>query len=373
MCVFGTRPEAIKMAPVIRALRDARETEVTVCVTGQHRGMLDQMLRFFQIEPDYDLDVMRPGQSLVEVTAAVLSGVSSVLSESEPDVVLVQGDTTTTMAAALAAYYQRIPVGHIEAGLRTGDPYAPWPEEINRRLTSTMAHVHFAPTTAARDNLTREGVDPGRVVVTGNTVVDSLVWTRDRVLGDQALKAGFDRTFAFLNGEKRLVLVTGHRRESFGSGFENICEALLEIAGRGDVEVLYPVHLNPNVRGPVHERLSDHSAIHLIEPVDYPAFVYLMERSYLILTDSGGIQEEAPSLGKPVLVMRDVTERPEAVQSGAVEVVGTDPRRIVTAVGHLLNDPDRYRRMSTAGNPFGDGAAAGRIVAALLHQVVRPT
>ena len=362
LSVFGTRPEAIKMAPVVHALAADPEIDSRVCVTAQHRGMLDQVLDFFRIEPDHDLDLMQSGQSLSDVTGRVLNGVGEVLEAEQPDLILVHGDTNTTMSTALAGYYARMPVGHVEAGLRTGDPYAPWPEEMNRRLTGALAAVHFAPTDQARANLLKENTTPSAVHVTGNTVIDALLWTRDQIFSDAARIAALEEEFGFLNSEKRLVLVTGHRRENFGDGFRRICEALRQLADRGDVEVLYPVHLNPNVQGPVQELLGSHDAIHLVEPKDYPTFVYLMTRSEMILTDSGGIQEEAPSLGKPVLVMRETTERPEAVDAGTVRLVGTDVTTIVTEATRLLDDESQYEQMSRAHNPYGDGKAAPRIV-----------
>jgi UDP-N-acetylglucosamine 2-epimerase (non-hydrolysing) len=366
LTVFGTRPEAIKMAPVVRALTDSEAIEARVCVTSQHRQMLDQVLDLFAIRPDWDLDLMRAGQSLHDVTAGVLGGLDRVLGDWRPDRVLVHGDTTTTFAASLAAYYRQVPIGHVEAGLRTGNRYSPWPEEMNRRLTGALADLHFAPTARARDNLLRENVPADSVLVTGNTVIDALFAVRARLRGDAALVARLDDRFAFL-GEKRLVLVTGHRRESFGDGLRDMCLALADLAARGDITVLYPVHLNPNVKGPVHDILGGRADIHLIEPEDYLPFVYLMDRAALIVTDSGGIQEEAPSLGKPVLVTRDTTERPEAVEAGTVVVTGTDRARIVAEVARLLDDPAHYRRMSHAHNPYGDGRAAARIVAHLEH------
>jgi UDP-N-acetylglucosamine 2-epimerase (non-hydrolysing) len=371
LSVFGTRPEAIKMAPVVRALEADPDIESRVCVTAQHRGMLDQVLDFFSIRPDHDLDLMTHAQGLAEVTGRVLEGVFEVLGREEPDLVLVHGDTNTTMSAALAAYYAKVGVGHVEAGLRTGDRYAPWPEEMNRRITGALATLHLAPTESARENLLRENVDPESIVVTGNTVVDALLWTRDRILADEDQLRRYDRRFGFLDRHRRLVLVTGHRRENFGGGFENICGALADLAGRGDVEVLYPVHLNPRVKGPVEAMLGGTPGVHLVEPTDYPTFVYLMNRSHLILTDSGGVQEEAPSLGKPVLVMRETTERPEAVEAGTVRLVGTDHDLIVGEAVRLLDDEAWYRRMSQAHNPYGDGRAAPRILEAVKDRYAR--
>ena len=363
LLVFGTRPEAIKMAPVHRALARDPRFRVKVCVTAQHREMLDQVLELFGIEPEYDLDLMRPGQDLSAITGSVLEGMKGVLEEASPDYVLVHGDTTTTMAASLAAYYAQVPVGHVEAGLRTGDIYSPWPEEMNRRLTGSIATLHFAPTEAARANLLREGVDEARVAVTGNTVIDALLGMVERVRAGG--EGEFRERFEGIHFERRLVLVTGHRRENFGGGFERICGALAELSRTPDVEIVYPVHLNPNVQEPVHRILGSLPNVHLIAPQEYLPFLFLMDRAHLIITDSGGIQEEAPSLGKPVLVMRDTTERPEAVEAGTVRLVGTDTRVIVEAARSLLEDEDEYRSMSFAHNPYGDGAASQRIADAL--------
>jgi UDP-N-acetylglucosamine 2-epimerase (non-hydrolysing) len=363
LLVFGTRPEAIKMAPVVRELQKHPELfQVQVCVTAQHRQMLDQVLDLFGIVPDYDLDIMKPGQSLTDVTCNVLQGLAPVLEESHPDVVLVHGDTTTTMAASLAAYYQKIAVGHVEAGLRTGNIYSPWPEEMNRRLTGAITRYHFAPTEQSRLNLLAEGVADNNIVVTGNTVIDALLTVVDKVRNDAVLKKQMAERFSFLEPQKRLILVTGHRRENFGEGFENICHALKDISEtHSDVEIVYPVHLNPNVQEPVHRILGDTPSVHLIDPQDYLPFVWLMDRSHLIITDSGGVQEEAPSLGKPVLVMRDTTERPEAVTAGTVKLVGTDREKIVAETRELLQNPEAYERMTRAHNPYGDGNAAERI------------
>ena len=361
LLVFGTRPEAIKMAPVVWALRRVPGVVVRVCVTAQHRQMLDQVLQLFDIKPDQDLDLMKPGQDLTDITSNVLLAMRDALRSDRPDLVLVHGDTTTTFAASLAAYYERIPVGHVEAGLRTGDPYSPWPEEMNRRLAGAIAAFHFAPTAAARENLLREGVDPRHIFVTGNTVIDALLEISGKLERDSALASAFDNKFSFLNQEKRLVLVTGHRRENFGQGFEQVCLALRDIAQHEGVEVLYPVHLNPNVQQPVRAMLGGITGVHLIEPQDYLPFVYLMKRAHVVLTDSGGIQEEAPSLGKPVLVMRDTTERPEAVSAGTVKLVGTDRAKIVAETFALLDDTTSYARMSRATNPYGDGLASSRI------------
>ncbi|QWA11529.1 UDP-N-acetylglucosamine 2-epimerase (non-hydrolyzing) [Sodalis ligni] len=371
LSVFGTRPEAIKMAPLILALANDPAFESRICVTAQHREMLDQVLRLFSIIPDYDLNIMQPDQGLTEITSRILTGMKPVLQSFEPDVVLVHGDTTTTLATSLAAFYQHIPVGHVEAGLRTGNLYSPWPEEANRKLTGHLAMYHFSPTENARQNLLREGLAAERIFITGNTVIDALFWVRDRVMNDAALRAALEQRYDFLDGQKKLILVTGHRRESFGDGFERICSALAHIArNHPEVQVVYPVHLNPNVSEPVNRILSGIANIKLIDPQDYLPFVYLMDRAYMILTDSGGIQEEAPSLGKPVLVMRETTERPEAVAAGTVLLVGTDPARIQAAVSTLLNDVDEYHAMSRAHNPYGDGQACRRIIEALKnHQV----
>lgn len=360
LAIFGTRPEAIKMAPVVKALAQAPNVSSTVAVTAQHREMLDQVLKLFDIVPDHDLDIMKPGQGLHEITSNVLIGLKPVLQQVRPDLVLVHGDTTTTLAASLAAYYDRIPVGHVEAGLRTGDIYSPWPEEINRKVTGAITRLHFAPTEKSRQNLLREGVPDAHVHVTGNTVIDALLDVVARLEQDPQASATLDRQLG-IDPARRLILVTGHRRESFGGGFERICDALRRVAGRQDVHIIYPVHLNPNVIGPVKERLGDIANISLIAPQDYLPFVHLMRRADVILTDSGGVQEEAPSLGKPVLVMRDTTERPEAVEAGTVKLVGTDSDLIVTWINRLLDDPAAYNAMAKAHNPYGDGLAAGRI------------
>lgn len=355
------------MAPVIKKLQQQSELfRCLVCVTAQHRQMLDQVLELFQIVPDYDLNIMKPGQDLFDVTCNVLQGVKQVLEKEKPDLVLVHGDTTTTMAAALAAYYCKARVGHVEAGLRTHDKFAPFPEEVNRTLTGVVTDLHFVPTSMARENLLRESVPDDSIFITGNTVIDALLSVVERLETETALRLQFDQRFGFLDPVKRLILVTGHRRENFGAGFESICQALVDIAAAyPDSEILYPVHLNPNVREPVQRIMggSGLQNIHLIEPVDYLPFVYLMNRSHLIVTDSGGVQEEAPSLGKPVLVMRETTERPEAVSAGTVRLVGTSRGAIVGAAQTLLEDRDAYRQMSTAHNPYGDGRAAERISA----------
>jgi UDP-N-acetylglucosamine 2-epimerase (non-hydrolysing) len=362
LSVFGTRPEAIKMAPVIHALTPEKGVETRVCVTGQHREMLDQVMAAFALTPDYDLDIMRPGQALSEVFARVMSGLDGVLTQWRPDFVLVQGDTASSTAAAVAAFFRGIRVGHVEAGLRTGNLASPWPEEANRRLTAVVTARHYAPTRRAREALVQEGHAPESIVVCGNTVIDALMRVAREVTAPGPLRQSLEAKFSWLNPAKRLVLVTGHRRESFGAGFAQICEALATIARRGDVEIVYPVHLNPQVRGPVFERLSDYRNVALIEPLDYRQFVYLMSRSYLILTDSGGVQEEAPSLRKPVLVMRDTSERLEAVEAGVARLVSTDPATIVAAVDEMLDCDDAYAAMASGANPFGDGRASERIV-----------
>ena len=371
LTVFGTRPEAIKMAPLVHALAKDPHFEAKVCVTAQHREMLDQVLSLFSIVPDYDLNIMSPGQGLTEITCRILQGLKPVLESFKPDVVLVHGDTTTTAAASLAAFYQRIPVGHVEAGLRTGDLYSPWPEEANRTLTGHLAMYHFAPTENSRQNLLRENLSAKRIFVTGNTVIDALFWVRDRVMHDRALNADLSQRYPFLCEGKKMILVTGHRRESFGQGFEQICHALAEVAANNpDVQIVYPVHLNPNVSEPVNRILGHIDNIMLIEPQEYLPFVWLMNHAWLILTDSGGIQEEAPSLGKPVLVMRETTERPEAIDAGTVRLVGTDSQRIVDEVTRLLRDEEEYQRMSRAHNPYGDGRACERILSALKNNQV---
>ena len=372
LLVFGTRPEAIKMAPLVKTLQAQPEKFRTiVCVTAQHRQMLDQVLRIFDIAPDYDLDIMKPNQDLYDVTTRVLIGMRDVLNEVKPDVVLVHGDTTTSTAAALASFYQQIPVGHVEAGLRTYDIYSPWPEEMNRQLTGRIATYHFAPTPLAKHNLLRENVAENRIIVTGNTVIDALHIVTKRLAEDTELQqsvkgelAEFGYDVNRLNNRRKLVLITGHRRENFGEGFLNICHAIKNLAERyPDTDFVYPVHLNPNVRKPVFEILGDGAEknIFLIEPLQYLPFVYMMERSYLILTDSGGVQEEAPGLGKPVLVMRNTTERPEAVEAGTVLLVGTNRAKIEQGVIDLMETPEVYRKMSEAVNPYGDGLACSRI------------
>ena len=371
LIVFGTRPEAIKMAPLVKAFGKSQGADCKVCVTAQHRSMLDQVLTLFEITPDWDLDIMRAGQDLTDITSRILLGLRPILKEWCPDVVLVHGDTTTTLAASLASYYEKIPVGHVEAGLRTGNIYSPWPEEMNRKISGAIATYHFAPTVKAKENLLREGVNSSATLVTGNTVIDALFDVLSIIKSDVALEQKLLGEMPFLKENRRVVLVTGHRRENFGDGFENICAAIRKIArSNPDVLVVYPVHLNPHVREPVNRILSDVENVLLIEPLEYLPFVYLMSRSYLILTDSGGIQEEAPSLGKPVLVMRDTTERPEAVEAGTVKLVGTDCDAIVQEVVRLLTDPDQYGAMSEAHNPYGDGAACERVVSYVVEREV---
>lgn len=375
MLVFGTRPEAIKMAPLVKEFQKHPDTfQTTVCVTGQHREMLDQVLNIFDIRPDFDLNIMKQGQDLYDVTARVLTGMRDVLREAQPDVVLVHGDTTTSTAAALAAFYQQIPVGHVEAGLRTHNILSPWPEEMNRQITGRIASYHFAPTALSRQNLLQENVDDANITVTGNTVIDALYWVVDRIKNDRSLDAELEEVLRHagydvnrLADGRPLVLITGHRRENFGDGFINMCTAIKQLTERyPNVDFVYPMHLNPNVRRPIHEvfgdDLSNLGNMHFIEPLEYLSFVYLMEKSTIVLTDSGGIQEEAPGLGKPVLVMRDTTERPEALEAGTVKLVGTDREKIFNEVSTLLDDAAAYARMSQAVNPYGDGLACSRIV-----------
>ena len=375
MLVFGTRPEAIKMAPLVKEFQKHPDKfRTTVCVTGQHRQMLDQVLEIFGITPDYDLNIMKQGQDLYDVTARVLTGMRSVLDEARPDLVLVHGDTTTSTAAALAAFYKQIPVGHVEAGLRTHNIYSPWPEEMNRQITGRIASWHFAPTPLSRSNLTAEAVPEERILVTGNTVIDALHIVVDRIRNDSGLADGLKESLRLAGYDtertdagRRLVLITGHRRENFGEGFLNICRAIKALSEKyPEVDFVYPMHLNPNVRRPIHEvfgqELSGLGNMFFIEPLEYLSFVFLMEKSYIVLTDSGGIQEEAPGLGKPVLVMRDTTERPEALEAGTVRLVGTDCGRIASEVSSLMDSPDAYTRMSRAVNPYGDGRACPRIV-----------
>ncbi|MBV1878318.1 MAG: UDP-N-acetylglucosamine 2-epimerase (non-hydrolyzing) [Pseudomonadales bacterium] len=370
LVVFGTRPESIKLAPLVLQLMKTPEVIVEVCVTAQHREMLDQVLGLFEIEPKYDLNIMRPGQSLNQITARVLEGLEVVYDEFKPDLVLVHGDTSTTFAASLGAYHKQIQIGHVEAGLRTGDIYSPWPEEANRRLTSVITQIHFAPTEGAAANLRREGIDQSKIVITGNTVIDALLMVTEKIKTNVQLKDSLASKFPFLNADKKLILVTGHRRESFGGGFERICQAIQSIAKKHpDVQIVYPVHLNPQVQAPVNKYLSSTENIFLIEPQEYLPFVYLMTQAYFILTDSGGIQEEAPSLGKPVLVMRDTTERPEAIEAGTVILVGTDTQKICLEAEKLLSETDAYLSMSRSHNPYGDGLACGRIISTILSQI----
>ncbi|MDK2603643.1 UDP-N-acetylglucosamine 2-epimerase (non-hydrolyzing) [Vibrio vulnificus] len=366
LTVFGTRPEAIKMAPLVHALAADERFEAKCCVTAQHREMLDQVLELFEITPDYDLNLMKAGQSLNDVTARILLELKPVLQEFKPDVVLVHGDTATTFAASLAAYYEQIEVGHVEAGLRTGNIYSPWPEEANRKLTGALTKYHFAPTETSQQNLLQENYSEENIFVTGNTVIDALLMVKEKIEQDADLKATLAAQFPYLDENKKLILVTGHRRESFGGGFERICEALAQTAKQHpEVQILYPMHLNPNVREPVNRILSSVENVLLIEPQQYLPFIYLMDRAHIILTDSGGIQEEAPSLGKPVLVMRDTTERPEAVAAGTVKLVGTDVEKIVSNLNSLLTDSEAYQAMSFAHNPYGDGKACQRILDSL--------
>ncbi|MBQ4888548.1 UDP-N-acetylglucosamine 2-epimerase (non-hydrolyzing) [Shewanella sp. MMG014] len=363
LTVFGTRPEAIKMAPLVHALASDERFEAKCCVTAQHREMLDQVLELFEITPDYDLNLMKAGQTLNDVTARIVQELKPVLQDFKPDVVLVHGDTATTFAASLAAYYEQIEVGHVEAGLRTGNIYSPWPEEANRRLTGVLSKYHFAPTETSKENLLKENFDPENIIVTGNTVIDALLMVKNKIENDEDLNATLKNQFPILDESKKLILVTGHRRESFGGGFERICEALAITArAHPESQIVYPMHLNPNVREPVNRILGDVSNIHLIEPQQYLPFIYLMSRAHIILTDSGGIQEEAPSLGKPVLVMRDTTERPEAVDAGTVKLVGTDIETIVSSLDELLTSETAYKLMSFAHNPYGDGLSSKRIL-----------
>ena len=361
--IFGTRPEAIKLSPVVLYMQGRpSEFEVRVCVTAQHRQMLDQVLEVFRIRPDHDLDIMRPNQSLSQATARIMAALEPVICQERPDMILVQGDTTTTFCGALAAFYAKVPVGHVEAGLRTGDMLQPFPEELNRVLTTKLAALHFPPTEGAAENLRAEGVAESDILVTGNSGIDAVLHVRDRLEAGEL--TGFDGVET--DPERKLIVVTAHRRESFGAGFERICEAIERLARREDVEIIYPVHPNPNVRGPVEARLGRLANVHLIAPLDYVPFVDLMRKAYLLITDSGGIQEEAPSLGKPVLVLREKTERPEAVAAGTVKLVGTDVEKIVSETARLLDDRESYERMARTHNPYGDGAASGRIAAAVL-------
>ena len=368
LIVFGTRPEAIKMAPLVKEFEKYQnDFDLKVCVTAQHREMLDQVLDIFEIEPDYDLDIMSPGQDLYDITSNVLLGIKQVLSEFNPDIVLVHGDTTTTSATSLAAFYQRVAIGHVEAGLRTGNLYSPWPEEANRQITGVLANYHFAPTETSKNNLILENKSEDNIVVTGNTVIDALFLALEKINESKELKQRIDSSFATYNLQldtlKKIILVTGHRRENFGQGFIDICEALKKLALRNsEIDIIYPVHLNPNVQRPVKEILLGVSNVHLIDPLEYQSFIYLMSKSHFIITDSGGVQEEAPSLGKPVLVMRDTTERPEAIEAGTVKLVGTNSDKIIKEAQKLLDDQEEYEKMSQAHNPYGDGKASQRIV-----------
>lgn len=368
LTIFGTRPEAIKMAPLVHALKNDVRFGSKVCVTAQHREMLDQVLDLFDITPDYDLDLMQVGQTLNEVTSRILLKIKPVLQEFKPDVILVHGDTATTFAASLAAYYEQIAVGHVEAGLRTGNIYSPWPEEANRKLTSVLTKYNFAPTQTSKQNLLNENYPEVSIFVTGNTVIDALLMIQEKIDTDKGLSSTLESNFSFLDNRKKLILVTGHRRESFGEGFERICEALATIAKKyPDAQILYPMHLNPQVREPVNRILKNITNIYLIEPQQYLPFIYLMTRAHIILTDSGGVQEEAPSLGKPVLVMRDTTERPEAVEASTVKLVGTDVELIMSSLSELMDNEEAYKKMSFAHNPYGDGKSCQRILDALIN------
>ena len=368
LVVFGTRPEAIKMAPVIKAFAQHSAFKTKICVTAQHRSMLDQVLSLYHITPDYDLDIMTANQSLANVVYRVMNGLDEVFTQFQPDWVFVQGDTNTTFAASLAAYYKKISVAHVEAGLRTHHIYSPWPEEINRQLTSRIANLHFAPTPLAKKNLLEENVAEEKISVTGNTVIDALLETVELIKSNQAISSSMHRQFPFLDEKRQLILVTSHRRENFGAGLEQLCHALLSLSSREDVQIVYPVHLNPNIAGPVNQLLANKKNIHLLAPQDYLPFVYLMIKSYLIITDSGGIQEEAPSLGKPVLVARDTTERPEGISAGTAKLVGTNTSAIIQSVEELLDDNEKYKKMSMASNPYGDGKAAYRILERLQNE-----
>jgi len=368
MTIFGTRPEAIKMAPLVLALNENPTIESRICVTGQHREMLDQVLNLFEITPDYDLNIMKSGQTLSEVTSRMVMKLQPIVDSYQPDIILVHGDTSTTFCAALTAYYNQIAVGHVEAGLRTGNIYSPWPEEGNRKLVSCLANLNFAPTEKSMANLLGEGVDPERVYVTGNTVIDALLLMERKINSSKLLSSKLRNSFPMISDDRKIVLITGHRRENFGGGFERICESIKRLAEKNkNVDFVYPVHLNPKVQNPVNKLLSNHQNIHLIEPQGYLEFVYLMTQSHIILTDSGGIQEEAPALGKPVLVMRDTTERPEAISAGTVQLVGTEVEKIVNGVESLLTDSALYEKMSRAHNPYGDGNSVKRIIEILVQ------
>lgn len=368
LLIFGTRPEAIKMAPLVKVLKLNSEIETRICVTAQHREMLDQVLKLFEINPDYDLNLMTEGQTLNDVTSKIILELKPILNNFKPELILVHGDTATTFASSLAAYYERIKIGHVEAGLRTGDIYSPWPEEANRKLTAALATYHFAPTETSQKNLVREGYLKESIYVTGNTVIDALLIASEKIDKDFELNSHLSEMFEFIDPDKKTILVTGHRRENFGDGFERICIALKNIANKNkNIQIVYPVHLNPSVQKPVKKILSGVGNIYLIEPQEYLPFVFLMKKSHIILTDSGGIQEEAPSLGKPVLVMRDTTERPEAIEAGTVRLVGTDIKQIENNVQELLDDQNSYEKMSFAHNPYGDGRACNRIVDVILN------
>ena len=362
LSIFGTRPEAIKMSPVVKAIENDDDLDSVVCVTAQQREMLDQVLSLFEIIPNYDLNLMTDNQGLDELTSRVIIGLKEIISEVNPDLVLVHGDTTTSMASALASFYQRVPVGHVEAGLRTNDIFSPWPEELNRQITSRIAALNFAPTSISKQNLQHENISDESIFITGNTIIDALLSVTKKIRNDKNLKKQLDNSLPLILEHQKILLVTGHRRENFGQGFDNICQALIELADVKNLEIIYPVHLNPNVKGPVFERLSGHRSIHLVKPLDYLPFVRLMDRASIILTDSGGIQEEAPSLGKPVLAMRETTERPEGVDEGTVRLVGTNVSSIVSGVTNLLNSRKDYEMMSRAHNPYGDGMASSRII-----------
>lgn len=366
MIVCGTRPEAIKMSPLVVLMKQQSQLEVKLCVTGQHRHMLDQVLELFQLTPDFDLDIMRHGQDLTDVTSAVLTGLRDLFTHYRPDRIFVHGDTNTTFSTAIAAFYAGIPVSHVEAGLRTGNLQSPWPEEANRRLTSVVTDKHYAPTSWSKSNLLAENIPEETIVITGNTVIDALQMIATRLEGDAEFRRELETQFQFLDPSRRLILVTGHRRENFGESFDNICEALAELSAREDVQVVYPMHLNPNVREPVNRILGSSVHVHLLEPLEYLPFVYLMSKCYMIISDSGGIQEEAPALGKPVLVMRDTTERPEAVEAGTVKLVGTNRSAIVATATTLLDDVSAYESMSIANNPYGSGDACSKIIEDLL-------
>jgi UDP-N-acetylglucosamine 2-epimerase (non-hydrolysing) len=363
LCIFGTRPEAIKMAPIVRLLSENDNFISKVCVTAQHRDMLDQVLELFEIIPDYDLDLMKDSQSLNQITSSIIINLKKILIEFKPDLVLVHGDTATTFAATLGAYYEQIPIGHVEAGLRTGNIYSPWPEEGNRKLTGAIANFHFAPTEIAKDNLLLEGIKKENILITGNTVIDSLFWVEDKIAKDNTISENLSKKFSFLSEKRKIILVTGHRRESFGMGFERICKAIKLIAEENsEIDIVYAVHMNPNVQEPVNRLLKGFKNIYLIPPQDYLPFIFLMKNSWIILTDSGGIQEEAPSLGKPVLVMRETTERPEAEEAGTVKLVGTNIEKITSQINLLLNDEEHYKNMSNLNNPYGDGKASEKII-----------